>query len=137
MVNMFYNPTVQNFSTRIYVFQKELQKSIMRSFVFIFLFFILTEILVIVAVSNVLGFGKTFILLVTSTVLGIWMCRSASLRSFNHAKMLYVQGVTFDNRLLGSAGTFFLRVFVDDSRIGNKLHRFNYFNPRLKKLHIS
>ena len=107
MVIMFYHQTVQNFSTRIYVFQKEMQKSIMRSFVFIFLSFILTEILVIVAVSNVLGFGKTFILLVTSTALGIWLCRSASLRSFNHAKMHYVQGVPFDKRLLGSAGILF------------------------------
>ena len=84
-----------------------MQKSIMRSFVFIFLFFILTEILVIVAVSNVLGFGKTFILLVTSTVLGVWMCRFGGLRSFNHAKMHYVQSVPFDNRSLGSAGILF------------------------------
>ena len=84
-----------------------MQKSIMRSFVFIFLFFILTEILVIVAVSNVLGFGTTFILLLTSTALGIWMCRSRSLLSFNHAKMHYVQGVPFDKRLLGSAGILF------------------------------
>ncbi len=107
MVNMFYHQTVQNFSTRIYVFQKEMQKSIMRSFVFIFLFFILTEILVIVAVSNVLGFGKTVILLVTSTALGIWLCRSASLRSFNRAKMHYVQGVLFDNQSLRSVGILF------------------------------
>ena len=99
-----YNKIVQNFSTRIYVFQKEMQKSIMRSFFFIFLFFILTEILVIVAVSNILGFGITSILLVTSTALGIWMCRSRDLRSFNHAKIHYLQGVPFDNRMLGSAG---------------------------------
>ena len=81
-----------------------MQKSIMRSFFFIFLFFILTEILVIVAVSNILGFGITSILLVTSTALGIWMCRSRDLRSFNHAKIHYLQGVPFDNRMLGSAG---------------------------------
>ena len=102
-----YNKIVQNFSTRIYVFQKEMQKSIMRSFFFIFLFFILTEILVIVAVSNILGFGITSILLVTSTALGIWMCRSRDLRSFNHAKIHYLQGVPFDNRMLGSAGMVF------------------------------
>jgi len=102
-----YNKIVQNFSTRIYVFQKEMQKSIMRGFLFIFLFFILAEILVIIAVSNILGFGITFILLVTSTALGIWMCRSRDLRSFNHAKIHYLQGVPFDNRLLGSAGMVF------------------------------
>tara|TARA_B100000575_G_scaffold198205_1_gene160342 strand:+ start:189 stop:707 length:519 start_codon:yes stop_codon:yes gene_type:complete len=84
-----------------------MQKSIMRSFVFIFLFFIFTEILVIVAVSNVLGFGKTFILLVISAALGIWICRSGGLRSFNHAKMHYIQGVPFDNRLLRSTGILF------------------------------
>lgn len=84
-----------------------MQKSIMRSFFFIFLFFILTEILVIVAVSNILGFGITSILLVTSTALGIWMCRSRDLRSFNHAKIHYLQGVPFDNRMLGSAGMVF------------------------------
>ena len=95
---------VQKFSTRIYVFQKEMQKSIMRSFFFIFLVFILTEILVIIAVSNILGFGITFILLVTSTALGIWMCRSGDLRSFNHAKIHHIQGALFDNRVLGSAG---------------------------------
>ena len=79
MVHTFkHDQIVQNFSTRIYVFQKEMQKSIMRGFFFIFLFFILTEILVIIAVSNILGFGITFILLVTSTALGIWMCRSGS-----------------------------------------------------------
>ena len=105
MVHTFkHNQIVQKFSTRIYVFQKEMQKSIMRSFFFIFLFFILTEILVIVAVSNILGFGITSILLVTSTALGIWMCRSRDLRSFNHAKIHYLQGVPFDNRMLGSAG---------------------------------
>ena len=81
-----------------------MQKSIMRSFVFIFLFCILTEILVIVAVSNVIGFGKTAILLVASTALGIWVCRSGGVRSFNHAKMHYPQGVQFCNRVLGGAG---------------------------------
>ncbi len=81
-----------------------MQKSIMRSFFFIFLFFILTEILVIVAVSNILGFGITSILLVTSTALGIWMCRSGDLRSLNHAKIHYIQGAPFDNRVLGGAG---------------------------------
>ena len=84
-----------------------MQKSIMRSFFFIFLFFILTEILVIVAVLNILGLGITSILLVTSTALGIWMCRSRDLRSFNHAKIHYLQGVPFDNRMLGSAGMVF------------------------------
>ena len=58
----------------------------------------------IIAVSNILGFGITSILLVTSTALGIWMCRSGDLRSFNHAKIHYIQGVPFDNRVLGSAG---------------------------------
>ena len=76
----------------------------MRSFVFILLFFILAEVLVIIAVSNSLGFGKTFILLITSTVLGIWMCRSEGLRSLNHDKIHYIQGMTFDNRVLGTAG---------------------------------
>ena len=102
-----HNQTLQNFSTRIYVFQKEMQKSTMRSFCFIFLFLILTEILVIIAVSNILGFGITFILLVTSTALGIWMCRSQGLRSFNQAKTHYIQGVPFDNRALGGAGMLF------------------------------
>jgi len=101
------NQIVQNFSARIYVFKKEMQKSIMRSFIFIFLFFILTEILVIVAISNVIGFGKTAILLVASTALGIWVCRSGGLRSFNHAKIHYPQGVPFGNRVLGSAGMLF------------------------------
>ena len=88
MVHTFkHDQIVQKFSARIYVFQKEMQKSIMRSFFFIFLVFILTEILVIIAVSNILGFGITFILLVTSTALGIWMCRSGDLRSLNHAKI--------------------------------------------------
>ena len=99
-----HNQTLQNFSTRIYVFQKEMQKSTMRSFCFIFLFLILTEILVIIAVSNILGFGITFILLVTSTALGIWMCRSGDLRSLNHAKIHYIQGAPFENRVLRSAG---------------------------------
>ena len=81
-----------------------MQKSIMRSFFFIFLVFILTEILVIIAVSSILGFVITFILLVTSTALGIWLCRSGGLRSFNHAKIHYIQGVPFDNRVLGSPG---------------------------------
>ena len=99
-----YNKIVQNFSTRIYVFQKEMQKSIMRGFLFIFLFFILAEILVIIAVSNILGFGITSMLLVTSTALGIWMCHSGGLRSLNHAKIHYIQSVPFDNRVLGSAG---------------------------------
>ena len=108
MVHTFQHyQTVQNFLTRIYVFQKEMQKSIMRSFVFIFLSFILTEVLVVIAISNVLGFGKTFILLLTSTALGIWMCRSRGLRSLNHAKMHYIQGVTFDNRVLEAAGILF------------------------------
>ena len=84
-----------------------MQKSIMRSFFFIFLFFILTEIFVIIVASNVLGFGITFILLVTSTALGIWMCRSGDLRWFNHAKIHYIQGAPFDNRVLGSAGMLF------------------------------
>ena len=101
------NQIVQNFSARIYVFKKEMQKSIMRSFIFIFLFFILTEILVIVAISNVIGFGKTAILLVASTALGIWVCRYGGVRSFNHAKMHYPQGVLFHNRALGSAGMLF------------------------------
>ena len=99
-----YNKIVQNFSTRIYVFQKEMQKSIMRGFLFIFLFFILAEILVIIAVSNILGFGITSMLLVTSTALGIWMCRSGDLRSFNHAKIHYIEDASFDNRVLESAG---------------------------------
>ena len=84
-----------------------MQKSIMRRFVFIFLFFILTELVVIIAVANVLGFGKTCILLVTSTALGIWLCRSGSLRSFNQAKMHYIQRMPFDNRLLKSASILF------------------------------
>ena len=84
-----------------------MQKSIMRSFFFIFLFFILTEILVIIAVSNILGFGLTSILLVTSTAVGIWICRSRGLRSFNHAKIHYLQGMPFDNRMLGNAGMLF------------------------------
>ena len=95
---------VQKFSTRIYVFQKEMQKSIMRSFFLIFLVFILTEILVIIAVSNILGFGITSMLLVTSTALGIWMCHSGGLRSFNHAKIHYIQSVPLDDRVLGRAG---------------------------------
>tara|TARA_A100001037_G_scaffold68938_1_gene61375 strand:+ start:248 stop:766 length:519 start_codon:yes stop_codon:yes gene_type:complete len=81
-----------------------MQKSIMRSFFLIFLVFILTEILVIIAVSNILGFGITSILLVTSTALGIWMCRSGDLRSFNHAKIHYIEDASFDNRVLESAG---------------------------------
>ena len=101
------NQILHNFSTRIHVFQKEMQKSIMRSFFFIFLFFILTELFVIVAVANVLGFGMTSILLVTSTALGIWMCRSGGLRSFDHAKIHYMQAVSFDNRVLGSASMLF------------------------------
>ena len=105
MVHTFkHDQIVQKFSTRIYVFQKEMQKSIMRSFFFIFLVFILTEILVIIAVSNILGFGITSILLVTSTALGIWMCRSGDLRSFNHAKIHYIEDASFDNRVLESAG---------------------------------
>ena len=105
MVHAFkHNQTLQNFSTRIYVFQKEMQKSTMRSFCFIFLFLILTEILVIIAVSNLLGFGITFILLVTSTALGIWMCRFGDLRSLNHAKIHYIHGAPFENRVLRSAG---------------------------------
>ena len=105
MVHTFkYDQILQKFSARIYVFQKEIQKSIMRSFVFIFLVFILTEILLIIAVSNILGFGITFILLVTSTALGVWMCRSGDLRSFNHAKIHYTQGAPSNHQVLGSAG---------------------------------
>ena len=108
MVHTFgHNQILQNFSTRIHVFQKEMQKSIMRSFFLIFLFFILTELFVIVAVANVLGFGITSILLVTSTALGIWMCRSGGLCSFDHAKIHYIQAVSFDNRVLGSASMLF------------------------------
>ena len=98
------NKIVQNFYIRIYVFQQELQKSIMRGFLFIFLLFILAEVLVIIAVSNILGFGITSMLLLTSTALGIWMCRSGGLRSFNDAKIHHIQSVPFDNRVLGSAG---------------------------------
>ena len=76
----------------------------MRSFFYIFLFFVLTEILLIIAISNVLGFGITSILLVTSTALGIWMCRTGGLRSFNHAKIHYIQGMPLDDRVLKSAG---------------------------------
>ena len=76
----------------------------MRSFFYIFLFFVLTEILLIIAISNVLGFGITSILLVTSTALGIWMCRTGGLRSFNHAKIHYIQGMPLDDRVLESAG---------------------------------
>tara|TARA_B100000242_G_scaffold260310_1_gene205574 strand:+ start:41 stop:631 length:591 start_codon:yes stop_codon:yes gene_type:complete len=105
MVHAF-NPIkiVQNFSNKTYVFQKEIQKSIMRTFFYIFLFFVLAEILLIIAISNMLGFGITSILLVTSTALGIWMCRSRGLRSFNHAKIHYTQGMPLDDRVLESAG---------------------------------
>ena len=105
MVRTFkHDQIVKKFLSKIYVFQKEMQKSIMRWGFFIFLVFILTEILVIIAVSNILGFGITSMLLVTSTALGIWMCHSGGLRSFNHAKIHYIQSVPFDNRVLGSAG---------------------------------
>ena len=81
-----------------------MQRSIMRGFLFIFLFFILAEILLIIAVSNILGFGITSMLLLMSTALGIWMCRSGGLRSFNDAKIHYIQSGAFDSRVLGRAG---------------------------------
>ena len=76
----------------------------MRTFFYIFLFFVLAEILLIIAISNMFGFGITSILLVTSTALGIWMCRSRGPRSFNHAKIHYTQGMPLDDRVLESAG---------------------------------
>ena len=76
----------------------------MRSFFFIFLFFVLTEILLIIVVSHMLGLGITSILLVSSTALGIWMCRTGGLRSFNHAKIHYILGMPFDDRVLERAG---------------------------------
>ena len=114
-----------------------MQKSIMRSFFFIFLFFILTEILVIIAVSNILGFGITSILLVTSTALGIWMCRSGDLRSFNHAKIHYIQGVPFDNRVLGSAGMLVSGFLLIIPGFVTSFIGLDYFNSRLENFHIS
>ena len=73
-----YNKIVQEFFDKNIRFSKGNAKINYAGFLFIFLFFILAEILVIIAVSNILGFGITSMLLVTSTALGIWMCHSRS-----------------------------------------------------------
>ena len=77
----------------------------MRKIFFILFFFILSEILVIIAVSSILGFAITSFLVVMSTVSGIWMCRSQGLRPFHQAKIHYAQGIQFKEQVLGSASS--------------------------------
>ena len=77
----------------------------MRKVFFIPFFFILSEILVIIGVSSILGFATTFFLVITSTVFGIWMCRTQGLRSFHQAKIHFAQSVQFREQVLSSAGS--------------------------------
>ena len=77
----------------------------MRKISLILFFFILSEIFMIIAVTSILGFGITSLMVITSTVFGIWMCRSQGFRSFHQVKVNYVRGIPFQGQLLGSAGS--------------------------------